>query len=538
MNKNKNMKASYTILVIYFIVLTLAVLIIAYISANNKIDLGKFIKKDIEFKILATDEASDIYPLLIEYGKSKGYNISVETCNGSLDMIDILNGGAKYDAVFLSNSIWMSMLDSVKISDYEVISINPVVFGVKKSLAEKLDLIKDDLKLEDIVNAIKYKGLKFTMPSGTQTNTGASSLLGFVNVLCGSKEVLTSDDLKSESLNDELTALFAGVNRSSGSESFVEEMYISGRCDAAILYETNIININKKIKNDDDIIYALYPVDGVSISDLLFGYIDSDEEEKKVIYDDLKAYLLTNEAKDKLEKNGHRVWYGGINKNADKSVFNLEWGIDTNKYLNSAKYPSISVIKDVFALYQSELRKASHTVFVLDYSGSMYKDGHEELSEAMDYILDEDKASKDYLQFSDKDIVTIIPFSTSVIDVYSTKKQDSLSSLITKVKNTKVSGGTNIYDAITEAINVISSQDSEEYNLTIVVMTDGEGNGGSKDIMEKRYKALNKDVPVYAILFGDANEKQMKEIAEFTSGKVFDGKKDLKRAFKLVRGYN
>ncbi len=539
MNKDKSLRSSYTLLIIFFIVVVFGIILISSVLSENNVNLGSFMKQSKEFKILTTDEAVDICDILDKYGKEKGYNITVETCNGSLDMIDILNNGSKYDAVFLSNSIWTSMLDTtvVSMSDYETVSINPVVFGVKKSLAKELGLIKDDLKLEDIVKVIKEGKLTFAMPSGTQTNTGASSLLGFVNVLCGNPEVLTYEDLKNDELTKELTSLFSGVNRSSGSESFIEKMYLDKKCDAAILYETSVININKNIKNDDDFIYALYPVDGVSISDLLFGMTNSKDEAKKIIYDDLKAYLLSNEVKNKLEEKGHRVWYGGINKDADKSVFNPNWGIDTSRYITATKYPAMGVIKEVFALYQSELRKPTHTVFVLDYSGSMYGEGHRQLSAAMEYILGEE-ASKDYLQFTDNDIVTIIPFSTSVIDIYSTSKNDTLDSLITKIKNTKVSGGTNIYDAVTYALNELATEDSENYNMTIVVMTDGEGNGGSKSTMEARYKFLNRDIPVYSILFGDASEKQMKEIADFTGGKVFDGKNNLKYAFKLVRGYN
>lgn len=537
MDKKKNIKASYALLIIFTIVIFA---IIIGFSSGHKINLKDFKKHNMEFKILTTDEAVDICDILKEYGNTKGYNIKVETCNGSLDMVDILNNDKEYDAVFMSNSIWTAMLDKEKasISDYETISINPVVFGVKKSKAESLGLIKENLMLADIVEVIKNGDLKFTMPSGTQTNTGASSLLGFVNVLCGSPEVLTKEHLKDEKLKGDLIELFAGVNKSSGSEDFVEQLYLTGKYDAAILYETSIININKNIENEEDTIYALYPVDGVSVSDLLFGLVNDKDDVKKDIYYDLKSYILSEEVKSKLEENGHRVWYGGIKEDTDGRVFNKEWGIDTSKYITPIKYPSIAVIKEIFSIYQSELRKPTHTVFLLDFSGSMYGEGYKELCSAMEYILDEEEASKDYLQFSENDKVTIIPFSTSVIDVYSTSKGDTFEELIDKVKNTKVTGGTNIYDSISKATGILSDEDEEKYNMTIVIMTDGEGNGGSKNNMLEKYNKLNKDVPIYSILFGDASKEQMEEIASLTGGKVFDGKNNLKYAFKLVRGYN
>ena len=39
-------------------------------------------------------------------------------------------------------------------------------------------------------------------------------------------------------------------------------------------------------------------------------------------------------------------------------------------------------------------------------------------------------------------------------------------------------------------------------------------------------------------MFGDAKESQLRQIANLTNAKVFNGKIDLVNAFKEVRGYN
>ena len=504
---------------------------------NIDINLDLFSDSDATFKIIATDEAKGICDIVESYSKSKGYKTSIEYA-GSIEIIDKINQGEKFDAVFLSGSIWMSMLEKASISDYDTVSIDPVVFGVKKSKALELGLIKDDLKLEDITNKIASGSLTFTMPSGTQTNTGASSLLGFVSTLCSNPEVLTYEDVENEKLAESLKSLFAGVNRTSGSESFIEQQYLTGKYDAAVLYETSVININQKIKDKNEQIYALYPVDGVSISDLLFGYIDNKNEEKKEIFDDLKKYIFSEEIQNALLSKGYRVWYGGIKEDADPNIFNKEWGIDTSKYITPIKYPSLDVIKKIFSIYQSQLRKPTYTVFALDFSGSMYGTGYKQLCSAMEYILDENEASKDYIQFSSKDLVTIIPFSSNVIDVYSNQDGTSMEEIIENIKSTEVYGGTNIYDTITKSLELLKDINTDEYNLAIVVMTDGEGNSGSERKMISTYNSINKDIPVYSILFGSASEYDMQKIANLTGGKVFDGRENLKYAFKQVRGYN
>ena len=110
--------------------------------------------------------------------------------------------------------------------------MNPVVFAIKKSVAKDLGFVGKEVKLEDIIVAIRDGKLKFAMTSATQTNTGACAYLGFLSVLAGNPEVLTEEYLNDQQIKDELTALFSGVNRSSGSEEYLEEMYLDGQCDA------------------------------------------------------------------------------------------------------------------------------------------------------------------------------------------------------------------------------------------------------------------------------------------------------------------
>ena len=133
---------------------------------------------------------------------------------------------------------------------------------------------------------------------------------------------------------------------------------------------------------------------GVSISDSPFAYIDNGNDSKLEEFTKLQSYILSDEGQKELLKTGRRVWYGGVNKNVDKKVFNPDWGIDTTKYLVPVKYPSTTVIKKALGLYQTELRKPIATVFCLDYSGSMSGSGNAQLVNAMEYILTEEEASK------------------------------------------------------------------------------------------------------------------------------------------------
>ena len=525
----------------FFSIIIIFLLIIFEFGGNNSNTLlkGNY-DNDFtnNFKIIVSSENEDLSEVLQEFAKSKDVNLEIEYA-GTLDIMEKLNSGEQFDAVWASNSIWLYMLESVRTSNSKCTSINPVVFAIKKSKAEKLGFIDKDVYTKDIVDAIKSGELKFSMPNPTQTNTGATAYLGLLSTLAGNPEVLTENELQDENLKSDLVTLFSGMERSSGSEAFLEEMFLNGDYDAVVTYEFSIININKELVSEgEEPLYVLYPIDGVSISDSPLAYIDNKDDSKKAFFTALQEYVLSDEGQALLAEKGRRTWYGGINSNADKNVFNPDWGIDTEKYIVPVKYPSTSIIRKALGMYQTELRKPIHTVFCLDYSGSMTGDGYKQLTDAMSYILDEEKASENLLQFASKDKITVIPFNSSNIDEWYTDNGTNTAELINNVYTLEPYGATNIYDCSIRALQILANEDTDRYNVSVVLMTDGMSNAGSYSNLSQVYRQLGKDIPIYSIMFGDAYEQDLEQVARLTNAKVFDGRLDLKRAFKEVRGYN
>lgn len=493
---------------------------------------------DSKFRIIASQENKGMEEVITNYAKNKGYDIQFEYA-GSLEIMQKLNKGEKYDAVWLSNSIWGYMLDSsVKMTNSKCTNISPVIFGIKKSKAEELGFVGKTVYTKDVVKAIQDGKLKFSMSNPTVTNSGASAYLGMLSTLAGNPEVLTKEHLENEELKNNLKTLFSGMERSSGDEEFLEELFLNGKYEAVVAYESSIIDINKKLQEKgEETLYAIYPVDGVSISDSPFAYIDNKNKDKKNIFEDIQAYILSNEGQKLLQQKGKRTWYGGTNENVDKTIFNPDWGIDTNKYISPIKYPSTEVIKLALNLYQTELRKPVHVVFCLDYSGSMAGAGEEQLKSAMDYILTE-KASNDFIQFAEGDKIDVIPFNGKVGETWSTTNGTQTAELLDKINKNDSVGTTALHLACAKAVEVLKDEDMNKYNVSVVLMTDGQGNVGTFKMLENSYKQINKTIPIYSIMFGSAMESQLKEIAQMSNGKVFDGKNDLVKAFKEVRGYN
>ena len=492
---------------------------------------------DKTFSIIASNDNKVLDEAIKEYAKKKKYDIKI-TYADTLDIIDRLNSGDKYDAIFVSNSMWLSMLDSsvVKTSNLRSTSITPIIFGIKDSKAESLGFKDKKVYTSDILKEIKNGNLNFSMANPLTTNSGASAYLEILINLSGNPEVLKESHLKDEKLKRELKDFFKGITRTSGDEDFLETSFVNGDYDAAFTYESSIININKTLSSmKKETLYAVYPVDGVALADSPFVYIDNKNEDKKEIFEGIQGYLLSNEGQRTLLYSGRRTWYGGINPKAPSDVFNPKWGINTSEYLTPIKYPSIPVIQEALRLYQMEFRKPVHVVFCLDYSGSMGGTGIKELRKAMKEILE----TKDLtISFSDKDKIDIVPFSTHVIDVWSTSNGFTKEKLLDKIENTSTGGTTALYEASIKALDILEKENKDEYVTSVILMTDGQVTEGKFSDLQMVYENLKEEIPIYSITFGDADEWELSQISNLTNGKVFDGKADLLFAFKKVRGYN
>lgn len=521
----------------FLIVIIIIAIIISFFNKKGESILTKY--NDKTFNLLVSSENEVLDTKLKEYIKSKKYDVNIEYAD-TLDIVSKINSGEKYDGLWVSNSIWLYKIDSSKayITNSKSTSINPVIFAVKESKAKELGFVGKDIYTKDILNAISSGKLKFSMSNPISTNSGASAYLGILSTLAGNPEVLTKEMLNDDALKSKVVSFFKGQQRTAGDEDFLEELFLKGDYEAVVSYESSIININKKLQSQNkETLYALYPIDGVSISDSPIAYIDNQNNNKKEIFNDLQSYLLSDDGQEMLSKYGRRTWYGGVNKSADKKVFNPNWGIDTTKYISPVKYPSTKVIQEALYLYQTELRKPIHVVFCLDYSGSMYGSGISELKKSMEYIFGEE-AKNEYIQFSYKDKIDVLLFSSDVSNPISTIDGTKTDEILNTINSKEPYGGTAIYPAITKAIEVLKDEDAENYNSTVILMTDGEANIGSFNEFEREYKKYKSNVPIYSITFGNASETELKVIANLTNGKIFDGKTNLVEAFKQVREYN
>ena len=508
-------------------------------EASGSGDVSVLGSGDQTLRIVSGSENKELEPILEEYADEEDIRIEM-SYKGSLDIMRLLEEeDISYDAVWPASSLWLTVGDiDHRIKHAESISITPVVFGIRKSLAEELGFVGREVSVRDILSAIEAGKLKFCMTSATQSNSGASAYIGFLYALLGNPEMITMEDLQSEELKTQVRELLYGVDRSSGSSDWLKDMFLEGDFDAMVNYECLMIQTNEILEDrGEEPLYVVYPYDGLSLADSPLGYVDQGEEEKEELFLGLQEYLLSEETQDAIQRTGRRTGYTGISER-NREIFREEWGLQPDRVLSPIRMPETEVLFECLNLYQTELRKPSLSVYCLDYSGSMSGRGNRQLVEAMEQLLIQENAAKNFLQASQDEVNILIPFNSEPIDVFMAAGNGSeLEGLYERVEEQTPGGGTNMYSAIVEGLDLLYSFDLSDYTPAIILLTDGQS-GGSIDDIEPYYSDLGVSIPIFSIMFGDADESQLEELAEYSNARVFDGRENLTEAFRSVKGYN
>jgi Ca-activated chloride channel family protein len=459
-------------------------------------------------------------------------------------------GTIEADAVWPANAIWLTMGDRKKlVKDEQSVFWTPVVFGVKRPVAEELGWVgKRDVRVADILAAAERGRMRFMMTSATQSNSGASAYLGFLYAFAGQPSVLRAADVEKDSVQDKVRRILSKVNRSSGSSGWLKDLFLEryDAFDAMVNYEAVVMEANRELERQGrDPLYVVYPSDGLAISDAPLGYVERGDAAKRAVFAKLQAYLLGDEGRRELVALGRRV--GPVSEPlaaSGASVFRAEWGVRTDGFGSQIRYPAPEVIRAALAAYQTSLRKPSYTVYCLDYSGSMQGDREQGLKTAMRLILDQTAARRSFLQASKRDVTVVIPFSHEIKAEWRVTGNDraALTELWSRIDSEMPNGGTDIYTPVMRAMAAMEAHPGiEDFFPAVILLSDGESNRGpSLDQLRgfMRQRPTYSQIPVFSIKFGEASSEQLDDLARTTSGRVFDGSADLAHAFREAKGYN
>ena len=114
-----------------------------------------------EIRILSGSENQELEEIIGDCADEAGVRVEIDY-KGSVDIMRTLQDGAKeYDAVWPASSIWISMGDEQHLVKHsQSVSITPVVFGIRQSLARELGFTDGDVSVKEITDTTNSLLLK------------------------------------------------------------------------------------------------------------------------------------------------------------------------------------------------------------------------------------------------------------------------------------------------------------------------------------------------------------------------------------------
>ncbi len=451
------------------------------------------------------------------------------------------------DAYWPGSSLWLPGSAEVSpvsaMKTYVVLAVDPATAG---------ELGWDPAKgitASDLVSAIQSGKINLAMTSASQSTPGAAFYLAMYTALSG-KRVLTSNDLGNPQATQDLRTMLAGVDRSSQSIDHLIQVFIDDKASGArqtnaiVIYESLATQMNKALIAKGQPPMTIFYVGGATaIADMPLRYVDNDDAGKLEQYQKLTAFLNKPEVQKRIQDLGWRTNPIGMKcDDCDPAVFNPVWGINTTTEFQEMVFPKPPVTRAALEQYQMLFRKPSFTVYCLDYSPSMESNnGRTEMIDAMDLLLDQERAAGVSLQATAEDVTVVFGFSSEVRQVgapVSGNDPAALKDLSNQISVFDMGGGTAMFDCVQFAHAYIAGHSDPKYSSSIIALTDGGSNAGAtQSDFASYYEQQNLRFPVYGIAFGDADFSQLDQF-KMTGGDVYDGRQDVATAFRLARGNN
>lgn len=494
-------------------------------------------------RVLAGSELADLRPVLDDAERATGVKVELEF-TGSLDGAQkVAEGKADgvHDALWFSSTRYLRTIPEARErlgSEVQVMT-SPVVLGLREPVARELGWDRAPVRWSDVAAAVDRGALTFAMTDPAASNTGFSALVAVATALDGGGRALDLDAIAR--VSGALSRLFTGHRVTAGSSDWLDDAFVrratgedpGGPVDALITYEASLLSLNRSGELAEPLV-PVYPRDGVVSADYPLTVLAGASPEARDAHRRLGEYLRGPEAQRAIaERTARRPAVPGVPPPDGVPATLVEIPFPDNR----------AVVEALLDAYADRLRRPARTVYVLDVSGSMEGERIEQLKRALTGLTGVDESlSGRSCRFRGREEVILLPFNEAPgaplsFTVDEASPRASLASVRTAVEGLAAGGDTAVYDSVIRAHDLIG--DPGDRFASIVLMTDGENRRGAGPAEYRAFlSGRTGAVPVFPILFGEAAEGEMREVARATGGALWDARRDpLDRAFCQIRGY-
>lgn len=513
-------------------------------------------------QVLATSDLKDIEPLAAQIRSATGVDVRFRfggTMESTQEVLSGDSGGKPApDVAWFANAKYL-LSDAAgqrKVKLQEKIMLSPMAVGVSQGDAQKNGWTRPDARLTwaDITRAAKAGKLQYALSNPATSNQGFMALLGVVAAAGGKGEALTAADVDRTAIADFLK----GYKIVGDNSTYLAEQFIKGqgtRANAFINYESWLLSLNASGKLREPL-HLIYPFEGVSTADYPFMLLN---DARRADYQKVVDYLKSDAAQLWLARQTLRR---PIKPELAAQVADLLPARGVQVELPFS--PDRQLADGLIDAYLNEFRRPIASTFVLDTSGSMQGKRREQLVEAIHYLAGADASLTGRVaKLTNRERLWFLPFSDRVGEpvrfeipagsrvargVVPQADTEAKLAELKRVRDTadelRMAGGTAMYDAVLTGLqNMLEERKrNPDYQYSVVAFTDGKSNMGRRlEDFRRAYEQLPEDVrgiPVFMVLFGEADAGDLKALVEITGGKVFDARKTpLYAVFKDIRAY-
>lgn len=514
-----------------------------------------------EFRVLATSDLRDAEPLEQMVAKATGVRLKF-TFGGTMESTEaVLTGTAKADAAWFANAKYLlaDAQGQSRVKLQEKIALSPIVVGVSESQARALGWDRPDVAARvtwnTVAQAARDGKLKYALPNPATSNQGFMALMGVVAAAAGKPEALTAADVDRGAISAFIKGYrLPGDNSTYLSEKFIEQQ--GSRVNAFINYESWLLSLNQSGKLRERLV-LVYPYEGVATADYPFMLLN---DERRADYQKVVDYLKSDPAQTWLARTTLR-------RPVNPAVMQAQAGLfpKGSMLVELPFSPDRTLADGLIDAYLNEFRTPIASTFVLDTSGSMNGGGRRgQLVQALQYIAGDDASLTGRIaRLTSREKIWMLPFAnapgqpqlfelpagrTAARGVQVQQDSEAKRAVLAQVRDyaeaLRMTGGTALYDSVLRALEMMlrERQRHPQYQYSVVAFTDGESNAGrSLAQFKQAYAELPEDVkaiPVFVVLFGEANERELRELVAATGGRVFDARRaSLYSVFKDIRAY-
>jgi Ca-activated chloride channel family protein len=512
-------------------------------------------------KVLATSDLKDIEPLQDMVQQATGVKLRFKF-GGTMESTEaVMNGKGDADVAWFANAKYLlaDAQGQSRVKLQEKIMLSPIAVGVSESAAKKLgwdDAAKaSKVTWKEIAEAAKAGKLTYALSNPATSNQGFMALMGVVAATSQKTDGLTAADVDRGAISAFLKGYkLPGDNSTYLSERFIEQQgtYVN----AFINYESWLLSLNQSGKLREKLV-LVYPHEGVSTADYPLMLLN---DARRDDYQKVVAYLKSEPA---------QVW---LAKTTLRRPIVPEFAAKVADVLPSQGMrvelpfsPDRALADGLIDAYLNEFRRPIASTFVLDTSGSMEREGRrQQLVQALHYIAGADRSLTGRIaRLTNREKLWLQPFSDTPyglqafeipggsatakgvqIQEDSDAKQQSLADVRQFAEGLHMRGGTALFDAVYQSLQHMAAEKAKNpnYQYSVVAFTDGENNQGRTFAQFRQdYMALPEDarsIPVFMVLFGEGNERELSDLIKVTGGRLFDARKTpLYSVFKDIRAY-